>query len=161
MQSKLCIRRATADDIDEIAAIEQRCFPGPTAYPKVQLAYLVLKANSTCLVEDSPEGIHGFIIALYRRGTRVGCLETLDVDPRFQKMGVGQRLLAAAEADIEKRGCRFSQLEVSEGNKDALALYQKAGYTLKMRLPNYYRYLHCGTRDAVRMVKPLTPTSKP
>ena len=160
MQSKPCIRRATADDIDEIAAIEQSCFPGATAYPRAQLAYLVLKANSICLLEDSPEGMHGFIIALFRRGTSVGYLETLDVDPRFQKMGVGQRLLAAAEAEIEKRGCRFSQLEVSEGNKDALALYQKAGYKQKMRLPNYYRYLHCGTRDAVRMIKPLNPVSK-
>lgn len=100
MQEKPCIRKAVAGDIDEITAIEQRCFPRPTAYPRAQLAYLVLKANSICLVEDSPEGIRGFIVGLYRRGTRVGCLETLDVDPRFQKMGVGQRLLAAAEADI-------------------------------------------------------------
>lgn len=161
MQGEARIRRAVAGDIDEIAAIEQRCFPGPTAYSREQFAYLVLKANSICLVEDSPEGIRGFIVGLYRRGTRGGYLETLDVDPRFQKMGVGQRLLAAAEAEIEKHGCRFSQLEVSEGNKDALALYQKAGYKQKMRLPNYYRYAHCGTRNAVRMVKPLTRTSKP
>ena len=161
MRGEASIRRAMAGDIDEITAIEHRCFPGPTAYPKVQLAYLVLKANSICLVEDSPEGIHGFIVVLYRRGTRVGCLETLDVDPKFQKMGVGQRLLAAAEAEIKKRGCCFFQLEVSEGNKVALTLYQKAGYKQKARLPNYYRYEHCGTRDAVRMFKPLNLSSKP
>ncbi len=161
MKRKQRIRRATADDINEIEAIEKQCFTGATAYPKPQLAYLILKANSICLLEDSPEGIHGFIVALFRRGTSVGYLETLDVDPRFQKMGVGHRLLTAAEAEIEKRGCLFSQLEVSEGNKAAISLYGKTGYKLKTRLPNYYCYIHCGTRDAVRMVKSLNPALKP
>ena len=75
--------------------------------------------------------------------------------PTFAKLGIGLRLLTFAEIDMRKRGKRWSLLEVSEGNKAALKLYKKAGYTLKERVKGYYRYEHRGTRDALRMVKAL------
>jgi ribosomal protein S18 acetylase RimI-like enzyme len=56
---------------------------------------------------------------------------------------------------MRKRGKRWSQLEVSEGNKTAFKLYKKAGYKIKERLKQYYSYQHEGTRDAIRMVKAL------
>jgi ribosomal protein S18 acetylase RimI-like enzyme len=149
------IRNAEPDDIEAITAIENRCFTKDTAYPKNQLTYLIYKANSTCLVETSAGAIRGFIVALYRKGTRGGYLETLDVDPTFQGQGIGLRLLCAAEEEMKRRRLVFSQLEVSEGNKTAIALYQKAGYKLKKRLAGYYRFEHHGTRDAVRMIKAL------
>ncbi|MCW3995506.1 MAG: GNAT family N-acetyltransferase [Candidatus Bathyarchaeota archaeon] len=150
------IRKATADDIDAIAEIERECFPDPTAYSKPQLAYLILRANSACFVETDSKALRGFIIVLYRKGTIVGGIETIDVAPAFQRRGVGLRLLAAAEEDMKTRGMKFSQLEVSEGNKAAIELYKKAGYMVNERLVGYYRFEHCGTRDAVRMVKTLS-----
>jgi ribosomal protein S18 acetylase RimI-like enzyme len=56
---------------------------------------------------------------------------------------------------MRKRGKRWSQLEVSESNKIAFKLYNKAGYMLKERVKRYYKYEHGGTRDAMRMVKAL------
>jgi ribosomal protein S18 acetylase RimI-like enzyme len=156
MQETGLIRKAEAIDINAIDAIEKKCFPGATAYSKGQLAYLICKANSTSLVETSAGVIRGFVVALYRRGTRGGYMETLDVDPAFQKQGIGLRLLCAAEEEMRRRGLVFSQLEVSEGNNAAIGLYQKAGYKQKERLVGYYRFEHQGTRDAVRMGKALT-----
>ncbi len=150
------IRKAIATDIDAIVEIEKRCFPGATAYPKPQLAYLILKANSTCLMETAGPIVKGFVIVLYRKGSKIGCIETIDVDLPHQNQGIGTRLLAAAETDMKSRGIKSSQLEVSEGNKPAILLYQKAGYTIKERLLGYYKYEHCGTHDAVRMVKALS-----
>jgi ribosomal protein S18 acetylase RimI-like enzyme len=155
MTETAVIRNAEPTDIDAIDAIEQRCFDGATAYPKNQLAYLIFKANSTCLIEAKGDIIRGFIVALYRNGTHGGYLETLDVDPTFQGQGIGFRLLCAAEEEMRLRELKFSQLEVSEGNKAALALYQRAGYKPKKRLVGYYRFEHHGTHDAVRMVKNL------
>ncbi|MCW4000458.1 MAG: GNAT family N-acetyltransferase [Candidatus Bathyarchaeota archaeon] len=155
MTAAVLIRNAELGDIEAIAAIEQRCFSGATAYPKSQLTYLIYKANSTCLIETSGGAIRGFIVALYRKGTSGGYLETLDVDPTFQGQGIGFRLMSAAEQEMRRRGLRFSQLEVSEGNKTAIALYQKAGYKVKERLIGYYRFEHHGTCDAIRMVKQL------
>ncbi|NLF87986.1 GNAT family N-acetyltransferase [Candidatus Bathyarchaeota archaeon] len=155
MAEAAVIRNAEPSDIEAIVAIENRCFTGATAYPKSQLAYLIYKANSTCLVETCAEVIRGFIVALYRKGTRGGYLETLDVDPAYQGQGIGLRLLFAAEEEMRRRGLNFSQLEVSEGNKTAIALYQKAGYKPKKQLAGYYRFEHHGSRDAVQMVKTL------
>jgi ribosomal protein S18 acetylase RimI-like enzyme len=155
MQTYPKIRNAKPDDIEKVAAIENRCFDGPTAYPKAQLSYLIYKANSTSLIEEYGDAIRGFIVVLYRRGTKVAGIETLDVDPQHQKQGVGMRLLSAAEEEMKKRSMQFSQLEVSVGNTAALALYKKMGYTQKMRLPNYYQYPHHGSHDAVRMIKQL------
>ena len=154
-QKGFLIRKATAGDIDTVSEIEQKCFQGPTAYPKSQLSYLILKANSTSIVETENGKLHGFIIVTYRSGSQTGSIETIDVDPQFQNQGVGKRLLAAAEADMKQRGMQFSQLETSEGNQAALSLYRKAGYVFKRRLPGFYRYEHNGTCNAIQMVKAL------
>ena len=148
-------RKANSNDVDGIAEIEKKCFHGATAYSKRQLEYLILKANSTSIVESNSDGVIGFIIVLYRRGTQIGYLETLDVDPAFQSQGIGLKLLLAAEEDIKSHGLKFSQLEVSEGNEAAIELYQKAGYKQKKRLGGFYRFEHHGTCNAVRMIKAI------
>ena len=149
------IRQASAGDIDALSAIENRCFTGPIAYSRSQLAYLALEAKSTCLIESQDNTIRGFIIVAYRNGSLTGRIETIDVDPRFQNKGVGMKLLRAAEDDMKRRGMKTAQLEVSERNEHALELYRKAGYTLKEKLKGYYCYDHNKTRNAIRMVKSL------
>ena len=149
------IRQVNVGDIDAISEIEKRCFTGPIAYSRRQLAYLALEANSTCLVESQDNAIRGFIIVAYRKGSSTGRIETIDVDPRFQNKGVGMKLLMAAEDDMKRRGMKIAQLEVSERNERALELYQKAGYTFSEKLKGYYRYDHNSTRNAIRMVKSL------
>ena len=149
------IRQVNVGDIDAISEIEKRCFTGPIAYSRRQLAYLALKANSTCLIESQDNTIRGFIIVAYRKGSPIGRIETIDVDPRFQNKGVGMKLLLAAEDDMKRRGMKIARLEVSERNERALELYQKAGYTFREKLKGYYRYDHNSTRNAIRMVKSL------
>ena len=149
------ISRATADHIQALFEIEQRCFPGTTSYSKQQLRHLVLHANSTCLVESQGDAIRAFLIVIYRRGSLTGHIETIDVDPTFQTQGIGLKLLKAAETDMRQRGMHWSQLELSEGNKAALELYRKAGYKFKEKIEGYYKYEHDGSRNAIRMVKAL------
>jgi ribosomal protein S18 acetylase RimI-like enzyme len=149
------IRRANANDVEAISQIEKQCFEGLTAYRKHHIAYLVLKANSTTLVESENDTLRGFIIVLYKKGHRIGYIETIDVDPRFRKQGVGPRLLVAAEGNMKERGVKFSQLEVSEGNEAAINMYRKAGYTFKQKLVGFYQFEHNGTCNAIRMIKPL------
>lgn len=149
------ISRATADHIQALFEIEQKCFPGTTSYSKQQLRHLALHANSTCLVESQGGVIRAFLIVTYRRGSLTGHIETIDVDPTFQNQGIGLKLLRAAETDMGQRGMHWSQLELSEGNKAALELYRKAGYKFKEKIEGYYKYEHDGSRNAIRMVKAL------
>jgi ribosomal-protein-alanine N-acetyltransferase len=149
------IQLANANDIDAIFEIEQKCFPGKVGYSKRQLEHLILNANSDCLVEKQEGVIRAFLIVTYRQGSLTCNIETIDVDPAFKNKGIGLKLLKAAEIDMRRRGMRWSQLEVSEGNEAALKLYRKAGYTFKERIEGYYKFEHNGTHNAIRMVKPL------
>ncbi len=149
------IQLANASEIDAIFEIEQKCFPEKVAYSKRQLEYLILNANSDCLVEKQDGIIRAFLIVTYRQGSLTCNIETIDVDPAFKNKGIGLKLMEAAEIEAKRRGMRWSQLEVSEGNDVALKLYKKAGYTLKERIEGYYKFEHNGTRNAIRMIKAL------
>jgi len=149
------IHIASANEIDAIFEIEQKCFPRKVAYSKRQIEYLIMNANSDCLVEKRCGVIRAFLIVTYRQGSLTCNIETIDVNPDFKNRGIGLKLLKAAEIDMKRRGMRWSQLEVSEGNEAAVNVYRKAGYTFKERLEGYYKFEHNGTRNAIRMVKEL------
>jgi ribosomal-protein-alanine N-acetyltransferase len=149
------IHIANADEIDAIVEIEKKCFPGKVAYPKCQLEYLILNVNSDCLVEKEDGVVRAFLIVTYRQRSVTCNIETVDVDPSFKNRGIGLKLLKAAEVEMKRRGMRWSQLEVSEGNEAALKVYKNAGYIFKQRLEGYYKFEHCGTCNAIRMVKEL------
>jgi ribosomal-protein-alanine N-acetyltransferase len=149
------IHIANANDIEAIFEIEQKCFPGKVGYSKRQIEHLILNANSDCLIEKQDSIIRAFLIVTNRQGSMASSIETIDVDPAFKNKGIGLKLLEAAEIEMRRRGMRWSQLEVSEGNEAALKLYTKAGYKFKERIEGYYRFEHNGTRNAIRMVKAL------
>jgi len=155
MQQTINIRTANPDDFERIVELENFCFPKEYAYSRRQLRYLLTKANSTVLVETAGSLIRGFIIILYRRGTTVAGVETINVDPTFQKRGIGQRLLSAAENHLRKRKIRKIRLEVSITNQAAIALYEHAGFKKIALLKNYYLYDHDDSRDAIKMIKEL------
>lgn len=155
MKQTLNIRTVKPDDFERIFALENICFPKEQAYTRRQLHYLVTKANSTVLVETADSLIRGFIIILYRRGTIVAGIETIDVDPAFQKRGIGQRLLSVAEEHLRKRDICKIRLEVSITNQPAISLYEHAGFRKIMLLKQYYHFSHEGSRDAYKMVKEL------
>ncbi len=150
------VRPASLPDFERIVELERACFKGQLAYSRRQLHYLVFSANSTTLIEESKGVIHGFIIVLYRTGSSVAGIETVNVDPACRKQGIGRRLLAAAEEDIRKRKARRIRLEVSVMNHAAIGLYQIAGFQTVGVLKDYYHFLHGTSRDAIRMIKEVT-----
>jgi len=149
------ICRASLDDLDRIVELEKKCFQDNLSYSRRQLRYLLTKANSTFLVETYEETVRGFIIILYKKGTTVAGVETVDVDPNHQKQGIGLHLLKEAEEEMKNKGIKKIRLEVSTTNLAAIALYKKAGFRTFVLLKNYYLYNHQGSRDAVRMIKNL------
>jgi ribosomal protein S18 acetylase RimI-like enzyme len=155
MQYTTRIRIAIPDDFERIIELENLCFPKEHAYTRRQLHYLLIKANSTVLVETTGALIRGFLIILYRRGTTVAGIETINVDPTHRKKGIGLRLLSVAEEHLRKKGIHKIRLEVSTANNAAIKLYEHAGFQKIMLLKKYYHYDHEGSRDAYRMVKEL------
>jgi [ribosomal protein S18]-alanine N-acetyltransferase len=156
MQKTTHIRTANLRDFERIVTIEQVCFPEELAYSRRQLRYLLTKANSTVLVETNDTLIRGFIIILYRKGTKVAGIETINVDPKYRSQGIGQRLLTASEQVMRKKAIKKIRLEVATTNKAAIKLYENAGFKKTTLLKKYYMYTHDGSRDAFRMIKELS-----
>ena len=150
------VRKITPDDLGRIIELERKCFDEYVAYTPRQLKYLITMANSSCLAETIQEKLRGFVIVLYKKGTVVAGIETLNVDPVFQGNGIGKKLLKAAEEVMCSNGINKIRLEVSVGNISAVKLYEKSGFRKVKKLKNYYYYKQYGSNDAYRMVKDLT-----
>jgi len=155
MKHDVRIRPAVLSDFERIVEIENSCFPHELAYSRGQLRHLLLHAHSTVLVETYKRHLRGFVIVLYKTGTSVAGIETINVDPSYQNQGIGARLLTAAENDVRSRGMKKIRLEVATSNRAAIQLYKRAGFTILSLLPRYYLYDHAGSRDAYRMIKEL------
>lgn len=150
------IRELEIQDLDRVLELEKICFNENIAYNYKQLKYLIENANSYCLAELNNQYIRGFIIVLYKNGSKVAGIETLNVDPIFRGTGIGKKLLMAAEKDMYSRFIRRIRLEVSTGNTPALNLYKKSGFRITEILKDYYKHQCFGTTDAFRMVKEIT-----
>ena len=150
------IRSITLCDLDKIVELERKCFNEYIAYTPKQLKYLITRAHSISLAEIKYDVLRGFIIVLYKNGSSVAGIETLNVDPMFQGNGIGKKLLSAAEVEIYSKGLDRIRLEVSIGNISAIKLYERSGFRKTAILKDYYLNKQYGSRDAFKMVKELT-----
>ena len=62
----------------------------------------------------------------------------LAIHPDYQGMGLGQLLLLTLLKEASQKDLKRVRLEVRESNIIAQSLYQKFGFQVVQRLPNYY-----------------------
>jgi ribosomal protein S18 acetylase RimI-like enzyme len=77
----------------------------------------------------------GFVMGDPRPSQGFSWIATIGVHPDFQRRGIGERLLAAAEAALTTPRIR---LTVRRSNVGAIALYQKFGYRQTSVWEHYY-----------------------
>jgi len=88
------------------------------------------------------------------RGER-GYLGMLSVEPDRQRMGLGRRLLAAAENYFQESGCRFSDLLIVNVRTDLLKMYLQLGYAETGTAPYENRFPTKMPVHFIAMSKPL------
>lgn len=143
------IRAAEPEDLPAIVEIEGLCFPEETAFPPGMFAYLI-RYSVVLVASDADDTVVGFIIG-YASG-RVGAIYTLDVHPDYRRRGIGSRLIAALEEELQMQGVESIRLEAAIENPDALELYRKLGYKERELVRDYYGR----GKNAVRMWKVLS-----
>lgn len=141
---EIALREFRNADFEALWNIDQACFAPGIAYSQRELmSYVHLARSYTAVAEDNsarnslPHNILGFIVAhAGRKG--LGHIITIDVLPAAQRLGVGSRLLSAAETWLRSQHCTKSYLETAVDNLVALAFYKRHDYFLLKTLPRYY-----------------------
>lgn len=128
----ICYRKMTASDIDAVYSIEQASFPFP--WQRESFERELDQPHTVALVAEGSDGVLGFLIAwLIIDEIHIG---NIAVHPRMRRRKIAEGLLnrlISGHSDINWFG-----LEVRRSNAQAIALYEKYGFTVKGVRKQYY-----------------------
>ena len=150
LASSVRLRRATADDLDELLALENASFSGDKL-SRERLRHWISAANGILLVAISNGALLGSALVFTRRDSTAARLYSIAIAKAARGQGLGSKLLRRAEQEARSLGLASMRLEVAAGNTPAIALYRKLGYEVFGRKLAYYE----DGQDAVRMQKSL------
>lgn len=137
--------------IAELDAYQDQLYP-PESRHTVDITTLA-QPNVLFAVARDAAGVVGGCGAIVI-GAEAGELKRMYVHPRLRGQGMGRALIEFLESEAPKRGCTLVQLETGPYQPEALALYERMGYTRRGPFGNY-------TDDplSVFMQKRLSPAS--
>lgn len=145
------IRAARSDDLSALLALEERSFE-TDRLSKRALARAILSPSQAVLVVEAGDGILGSAIVGFRRGSMIARLTSIAIDPDATGRGLGLRLIRACEHAAFERGCDRLILEVRADNAPAIALYDKAGYSMFGRYADYYEDGEAAVRFEINLI---------
>ena len=131
MASGFRIREATEADIPVMVPLVNRAFEVQdkkiTGIERTDAdEMLSLMQNGTFLVSEDEKGALGCVYV--KLNGIAGYFGMLAVDPSRQKVGLGGKLIAAAEDFARKRGCSVMEITVINLQTAIFPYYHKLGY---------------------------------
>ncbi|HHW12804.1 MAG TPA: ribosomal protein S18-alanine N-acetyltransferase [Firmicutes bacterium] len=130
------VKPMTLDDLPEVLAIEEQCFPVPWSRSAFLYELLENERAYYCVAKTATKvvGYVGMWVILDE-----GHITNLAVDPAYRRKGIGRALLEHLITEGKKRGVRFLTLEVRSSNLVAQQLYRKLGFYEAGVRPGYYQ----------------------
>lgn len=153
---ELTIRPFELSDLDSVCIIERRSFPDPWTRLEFKLVHWRNPRGFLVAVKDGR--VVGYAIAetvkhvepQTFRLRRRGHLLNIAVDPEFRHQGMGEALMKATIAHLQREGAENVWAEVRVSNSAARNFYSRMGFEEKGRKRWYYI-----NEDAVIMEKSL------
>jgi ribosomal-protein-alanine N-acetyltransferase len=139
------IRKLTEADLDRVNEIEQSAYPYPWS---AGIFADCFRVGYDCSGLQVGRTLIGYAIQSHAAGETH--LLNLCVAPDWQGMGYGSLLLEHAIRLARKQGCTSMFLEVRPSNPVGLSLYERRGFKVLGRRPDYYRS-DGGREDAIVM----------
>ena len=146
----VAVRAGRTDDRGFVADLGKRTMTDSVArfrqvdQPMLEASYeglleFVFRQSHVLLVAEHEGRRAGFILILDAMPDEVtrmpqAFVAYMAVEPSVRGLGIGSRLLAAAEDEARGRGLPYMGLMVTEDNAAARALYERAGYLTERRL---------------------------
>ncbi len=123
------VRPYEAADMDAVIALWRACeLTRPWNDPARDVERKLAMADDLLLVGTVDGRVVGTVMAGYE-GHR-GWINYLAVDPNERSAGHGRALMGAAENRLRELGCPKINLQVRATNPDAIAFYQRIGFTV-------------------------------
>ena len=123
--------------MERIMEIEKASF-SQGAYSKTRLKNLSQKHPDDFLVALLADKIVGYVIA-YHKAEGVIDFDSLAVDKKYRKLGIGKKLVSFALNRFRKKGLKKASLEVRKSNKKAISLFQNLGFKITKVIKHYYK----------------------
>ncbi len=132
------VRPATLGDLDALVALEHAAFATDRAERRA-IRHAIRSATMDVMVAlIDGDMLVGAAVLERRRASRIARLASIAVDPNRGGLGLGGRLLEAAEEMARAHGCERLRLEVRGDNGAGIRLYERRGYTRFAIRPDYY-----------------------
>jgi ribosomal protein S18 acetylase RimI-like enzyme len=143
------LRRAGTADIAQVTALQQAAYAGNRPILGVEplplsADYASILANCEVWLAEAARGLEGVLVLELRSDDLL--LWSVATAPQARHRGLGNRLLAAAEARALELGRRCVRLYTGEKLVDNIAWYQRHGYVCE-------RVEQLADRRLVHMVK--------
>lgn len=121
--------------VNDVAKLEKICFVDPYSHRILEAAVESERDISFVAVTD------GTVIGYIELGDFVDtlCINRIEIAPDYRKKGVASALLKKASETACEHSIEELSLEVRESNTAARSLYEKIGFTLVGKRPNYYK----------------------
>ncbi|MEJ2482425.1 MAG: ribosomal protein S18-alanine N-acetyltransferase [Gemmatimonadota bacterium] len=136
----IAIRPMRTADLPDVMRIERQSFTMPwqesTFRALMRRPSASLLTAETAVDEKIGAEVVGFAVLWFAADEAE--LGDFAVDPDWRGRGVGSRLLERSIEVARARGARTLYLEVRESNAAARALYEKRGFRVVGRRPEYY-----------------------
>ena len=101
----------------------------------------ISRPDSFVITTTDSDVLVGFLVARIVPGTAEAPdadLYNIAVDPAAKRQGIGSRLLATLVEQLVKKSVGNVWLEVRESNAEAIAFYERHGFTAEVTRPNFY-----------------------
>ncbi len=134
--SAVRIERACAADAPAILALES-AFPSDRMSARSVRRFIRSPAACVLVARLHGETV-GALVLMLRRNSCWARIYSVAVEPQRRGLGLGRRLIEAAEDQARERGCSGISLEVRADNGIARRLYASMGYHDDETLPGYY-----------------------
>lgn len=131
------VRSASRADLDALVRLENAAFE-IDRLSRRSLLRLIGARSAIVLVAEQHGRLVGACVVLLRAYSSRARLYSLAVAPEARGRGVGSLLLDAALRATAERDATALTLEVRADNAAALALYERQGFTMTGRSPEYY-----------------------
>jgi [ribosomal protein S18]-alanine N-acetyltransferase len=129
------IRDMTEEDIKEVLEIEQISFPAP--WSRQIFEETLSSPISRALVLEKRGNLIGYML-LYSVRDEAHILN-LAIDPGKRMRGHAAQLMRHAILELGRMGVTDFYLEVREGNRGAMTLYEGCGFRVVGKRKRYYR----------------------